>query len=114
MNYILKADGTCVLEPDIMKWATQFKNVDRRIAQDQIGPAMISTVFLGTDHRFGEGGPPILFETMVFGGPLDEEQERYISRDEAVVGHNAMIMRVQKSQKIWPRLVRRLRRALIS
>lgn len=59
-----------------------------RVALDMIGGVDISTVFLGIDHRFGGGGPPILFETMIFGGgPHDENCERYCTWDEAVAGH---------------------------
>ena len=31
----------------------------------------ISTVFLGIDHNFNLEGPPLLFETMIFGGIKD-------------------------------------------
>ena len=48
--------------------------------------AEVSTVFLGLDHAH-DGSQPVLFETMVFGGPLDEEQWRYHTWDEAVEGH---------------------------
>lgn len=40
-------------------------------------------------------GPPILFETMVFGGPLNEEQVRYVTWDEAERGHAEMVARVR-------------------
>lgn len=54
----------------------------------------VSTVFLGVDHDFSMNGPPILFETMVFGGEFDQEQERYATWDEAVVGHAAIVAKV--------------------
>ena len=66
-----------------------------RVAQENVGDVRISTVFLGTDHRFGDSGPPIVFETMVFGGAWDQEQERYSAWDEAVTGHDAMVARVK-------------------
>lgn len=47
----------------------------------------VSTVFLGIDHSFGRGDGPILFETMIFGGPHDRFQERYATWDEAIAGH---------------------------
>jgi hypothetical protein len=53
----------------------------------------ISTVFLFMDHNHGDG-PPVLFETMVFGSNLDEEQERYCTEDEARAGHARMVQRV--------------------
>jgi hypothetical protein len=52
------------------------------------GDCRVSTVFLrGVDHQLWPGGPPLLFETMVFGGVLDREQERYSTWDEAEEGH---------------------------
>lgn len=57
------------------------------------GDADVSTVFLGLDHGGGLGGP-VLYETMVFGGELDGEQERYRTRAEALAGHAAMVARV--------------------
>lgn len=46
----------------------------------------VSTVFLGHNYAYGDG-PPILFETMVFGGEMDQEQERYSTWAEAEAGH---------------------------
>lgn len=65
------------------------------VALTTIGPATISTVFLGLDHNYSGVGPPILFETMVFGGPLNHEMERYATWEEAEVGHVAMCERVR-------------------
>jgi len=50
-------------------------------------------VFLGLNHSFGEG-PPLLFETMVFGGALDQEQARYTTWEQAEAGHKQMLARV--------------------
>jgi len=81
---------------DLETWATWFeKGMDnRRVASTHVGGGHISTVFLGLDHSFG-GGAPILFETLVFGGPLDEEMTRYGTCDEAVAGHAAMVSRAE-------------------
>lgn len=71
----------------------------RRVAQDVVtldgrnghGQRRVSTVFLGIDHNFSSVGPPILFETMVF-GPNDEEgQWRYVTWEEAEAGHKAVV-----------------------
>lgn len=67
---------------------------DRHVGLDTIDDVTVSTVFLGIDHSFGSG-PPLLFETMVFGGPLDEEQVRYSTEAEAAAGHKAMVERVR-------------------
>lgn len=38
----------------------------KQVAQDFVGPIRVSTVWLGNDHSYGWGGPPIIFETMCF------------------------------------------------
>ena len=44
----------------------------------------VSTVFLGLEMAFRDG-PPVLFETMIFGGPFDEQfQWRYHTKKEAI------------------------------
>jgi hypothetical protein len=45
----------------------------------------VSTVFLMMDHGWSD--VPVLFETMVFGGPLDGYMRRYHTHDEAMEGH---------------------------
>lgn len=51
----------------------------------------VSTVWLGVDFNVGGRGPPLFFETMVFGGPTDEEQHRYSSEEEARLGHSGVV-----------------------
>lgn len=87
--YILK--GRKVIPASLMEWAILMKDDDmRQIALTTLGEVKISTVFLGLDHQFGDG-PPILFETMVFGGRQDEYQRRYSTYDEAEQGHKGTI-----------------------
>lgn len=69
-----------------------FRNL-RSVGYAVVEGSRISTVFLGIDHSY-LGGPPVLFETMVFGGELDQEQERYCTWDEAFAGHDVMVARV--------------------
>lgn len=64
-----------------------------RVAETYVTPSIrVSTVFLGLDHRFGEG-PPLVFETMVFGGPLDQDVDRYTTWEEAEAGHAVLVDR---------------------
>lgn len=51
------------------------------------GRVVVSTVFLALDHSFTHVGPPVLWETMTFGGPLDDETIRYSSAEAARAGH---------------------------
>ena len=92
-KYIL--DGKKAIEcEDIVAWAKWFEKSDRHVAKETIGDVSVSTVFLGVDHSFGFG-PPMLFETMVFGGALDQEQERCSTWGDAERMHSAMVERVK-------------------
>lgn len=97
-RYILK-DKQPVQCDDLMEWAAWFEGTKNRIvAQTEVADGVaVSTVFLGLDHQFGSG-PPLLFETMVFGGPLDEDQERYSTWAAAERGHAATVGRVRAVQ----------------
>jgi hypothetical protein len=57
----------------------------------------VSTVFLGVDHNWLDGGDPQIFETMVFGGPHDGDQWRYATWDEAEAGH----ARTLERERLW-------------
>ena len=65
-----------------------------RIGSTEIGDIHISTVWLGMDHQF-EDGPPLIFETMVFGGPLADYQWRYATEAEAIAGHDQVVAKVR-------------------
>jgi hypothetical protein len=85
---------------DLMEWAMEFENIAKRVvAQTQCEDSEVSTVFLGLDHNFSGRGAPVLFETMVFGGTHDGEQERYCTWDEAEAGHRAMVARIEGGTK---------------
>ena len=84
-KYIL--DGhTPVICKDIMEWGESMKE-HRHVALLEEAGVRVSTVFLGIDHGFGDGSPPILFETMIFGGEHDDYQMRYSTWEEAEAGH---------------------------
>lgn len=76
-RYILIGQ-TPVPEPDLLTWARWMEDPEHRtVAQTEIGATVISTIFLGLDHRHVGEGPPILFETMVF---VDGEASDYMRR----------------------------------
>jgi len=72
---------------------------NKRVAETTIDDSWVSTVHLGLDHGYGDG-PPVIFETMVFGGPLSDECEWYCTEAEALTGHAAMVVRVQKAHDV--------------
>jgi hypothetical protein len=63
----------------------------RTVARTRLTVGLVSTVFLGIDHSFTRGGPPILFETMVFGHAGIEDTYRYATWDEALEGHQITV-----------------------
>src|SRR4051812_34204578 len=95
--YILNDEHRPVLERDVIRWSVWFEESYRTVDYTQITSALIvSTVFLGIDHRFFGDGPPILFETMVFEHGDTVDCVRYSSWDDAATGHKAMVRRLRK------------------
>jgi hypothetical protein len=98
--WVLNPDHTVRTSTSIEEWAAMFDperggdKGGRAVGKDQIGDVFVSTVFLGVDHNWGDG-PPILFETMVFRGLLDERQWRYATWDEAAAGHARVVQAVR-------------------
>ncbi len=99
MNYVLDENGMVRPEPDLLAWAKWFSEANRDVKDERVGKARVSTVFMGLNHAFG-GGPPILWETMVFGGPLGGEQDRCAgNREQAEAMHERMMKRVRQAMK---------------
>ena len=73
--------------------------------------AEVSTVWLGMDHSWGDG-PPLIFESLVFGGALADEMDRYSTWREAQNGHAALVDRVLRSERLTARVARRIRAAV--
>ena len=90
-KYILEGK-TPVLCDDLMTWGRWFETADRQVAVDDVGAVHVSTVFLGLDHRWFGDGPPLLFETMIFGGRHDRHQTRASTWDEAEQQHAAAVV----------------------
>jgi hypothetical protein len=75
----------------LMEWAAAFEDPAAKIvAKTTVGDAEVSTVWLGSDHSFGEG-PPLIFETMIFGGEHDQYQWRYSTEEQARTAHERIV-----------------------
>lgn len=101
MNYVLDERGTPVLEPDLMTWARWMEDFyfdQRRVARTEVGDVHVSTVFLGADYNWS-GGPPILYETMIFGGEYDQYQRRHHTRAEAVASHDQIVAALREGNE---------------
>ncbi len=100
-NYILEGKEPKEIH-DILQWGKWFEEntKDRIVGKTDITDDIkVSTVFLGIDHNYGDG-PPLLFETMVFGGEDDQELFRYSTWDEAEKGHQMAVEVQKKSIKL--------------
>lgn len=86
-----RLEGKTPILCSLDEWATALTIKGNAVEKTRIGDVYVSTVFLGIDHSFTDDGPPILFETMIFGGPNDQWQERYFTWDEALAGHNRVV-----------------------
>jgi hypothetical protein len=95
--YVLDADNHLV-PVDMWTWAMWLEGANRHVADTGItSQVRVSTVFIGLDHRIFGDGPPLVFETMIFGGPLDQEQWRYSSWDDAETGHKAAVRKAREA-----------------
>jgi hypothetical protein len=104
-QYILDENGDAIPAPGLLRWGQWLEDhpKERQLAEDQIGDARVSTVFLGLDYgslflRDAQGCPvnpeiykPKLWETMVFGGLYDMYQKRYTSKKAALKGHGKIV-----------------------
>ena len=61
---------------------------------------LVSTVFLGIDHRFIGRGPPLLFETMTFKDEIAQDLKRYSSYDDAETGHKTVVDRIKRGLEV--------------
>lgn len=96
---------------ETMEWARKFEKEDRRVAVTGLWwGGRVSTVFLGLDHSFWEG-PPLIFETMVFGPGnwSDFDQDRYSTEEQAKAGHKKMVRRWQNPLVVAWGLLRELK-----
>lgn len=113
IKHFIIRDGEVRLAP-LLVWARWSEHSERRVLTTNLGPVLVSTIFLGLDHQYGEG-PPLIFETMlfhsktrVFDGPFgprryrpewtrDEQTTwRYSTMEEAKRGHRVIVERVRE------------------
>lgn len=102
--YTLNEDKTVTKLPDgEYPKIINFKEPNKHVGYHILNNQRISTVFLHMDHSLNFGGTteihePVLFETMIFGGPNDDYQRRYHTYDEALEGHNNIVKAVREEK----------------
>ena len=73
----------------------------RRVAWDEPRPGVyVSTVWMGLNHGC-DHERPLIFETMVFNSPSDQDCRRYSSEVEAVCGHLDAVERIAAGDPPW-------------
>ena len=89
---MFKLDGTNIVPITENEEAREAFEADRQVALTNVSEeVLVSTVFLVYDHNFFDSGPPLVFETMIFGGEKDGELHRASSWNEAVKQHQTTV-----------------------
>ena len=98
--YILKA-GTVVEEPHYPTWAKwyeeHFTDVEL-IARTELVHGVVLTRFLAMNMTLTTQSEPLVFETRIKGGWLDDTWERFATIDEARTGHDHWVSRVREAE----------------
>jgi hypothetical protein len=104
-RYYMLLDGEIAEEPDHTKWSQwydcSYEKV-RRVASTKVEYGTVETTFLAMNMTLSKTDPPLLFETKVKGGYLDNEGERYSTLEEAKAGHEAWVARVRAAEEDQP------------
>lgn len=91
--YKMNPDGK--IEPcslDETEWSKRWQ------IKTNVEGHLVSTIFLAADVSI-RGDYPALFETLIFGGPLSGEVERYATKSQAEIGHEKWVDRLREAIK---------------
>jgi hypothetical protein len=96
--YILQNEQ--VRETDFAVWAawayTRLR--DRVIRHTLIEEVHVETFFLAFDQGYIGDAPPILFETIVQGEPVNGGSARYTTMQDALAGHEVIVQGVKRTR----------------
>jgi hypothetical protein len=101
-RYFILRGEMVVEEPDYSVWAEWYEALYEKvrcIASDQLHHCTVSTDFLAMSMGLNTGAPPLIFETRVRGGWLDDESERYATLNEARLGHQRWLERIRAADE---------------
>lgn len=126
LKYYILREGE-IVAATMMEWSEFFETSERVIEQTDIpcegamqskrnpdrkpgelpfhikvvtNTVRVSTVFLGLDHNWSGNGPPIVFETMIFGGEHDEYCDRCATLAQARKMHTKALWLVRGSEEV--------------
>ena len=98
--YKLDEDKKAVPLGNAFEFAEAIGTQPRFVGEDTLEDVNVTTIFLGIDLGHGRSKKPILFETMILGGNLNGETQRYSTWEEAETGHKTMVELVKTAQKL--------------
>jgi hypothetical protein len=82
--YTMDEDGDIFEATDPEAWREWMEMTDRGVKRTLLPEGCtISTAFTGRNAEWDPNKPPLLFETMVFDGPMNEYRELYQTRNMA-------------------------------
>ena len=81
-----------VPERSATRWAEWLETAPNRVLKRDALPdgVVVTTMFMGVNLTAAEF-PPVLWETMIFGGAHHGHHERYMTRRTALQGHRAAV-----------------------
>ena len=83
--------GHEIVPCDAFTWGMWHGMSNCVISRDEVGEVIVSTIFLGLNRESDPDSPPLVFETMVFGGSYGDYQERYTTYTQAEAGHRRIV-----------------------
>jgi len=96
MTYVLDDQNRPVKATFEQSVYWKAENFDRCIVEKTTYEEQeVSTVFLGMDYNWTGEGPPILFETMIFGGKYENWAIRCATWKEALLQHKRAVWMVR-------------------
>lgn len=101
-KWVLREDRVPVPARSLEEWAMFFDKAENRLVAKTVvspnGRTGVSSVFLGLDHNWCPEGGPVLFETMIFGGPLNEYCRRSRTWTECEEEHRIAVRRARTAR----------------
>lgn len=71
----------------------------QNLRRTKVGGAVVSTTFLGQDHNYSGEGPPVPWETLVFGAEYDGSEMRHTSEETALSVHDLVVKHLREKLK---------------
>ncbi|MDZ8108967.1 MAG: hypothetical protein RM338_25545 [Nostoc sp. DedQUE12a] len=99
--YILEGKNPVAIESfkDWNLWMASASFRDTTVMLNELKDCLISTKFVGINLNPHPSGKPMIFETLVIGGPLDGKRNWYPTWNEAIQGHLKICSQVVKMTK---------------